>query len=80
MVHLGRDGAHVFVSVVDDGAGGADPTRGSGLLGLADRVAALEGALHIESAPRGGTSIRVTLPLQAVSGSASEADPERLRH
>ncbi|MGH3115549.1 MAG: sensor histidine kinase [Gaiellales bacterium] len=50
------------IEVVDDGAGGADPSRGSGLTGLADRVAAVRGRLHVDS-PRGsGTRIRVELP------------------
>jgi PAS domain S-box-containing protein len=63
-VHLGRRQGHVFVLVADDGVGGADPGRGSGLLGLADRVAALDGSIEITSAPGQGTSIRAMLPLQ----------------
>jgi PAS domain S-box-containing protein len=56
------DGALVVV-IEDDGRGGADPTAGSGLRGLADRVAALEGKLKVES-PRGaGTRLRAELPL-----------------
>jgi signal transduction histidine kinase len=51
------------VSVRDDGVGGADPTRGSGLVGLADRVEALGGTLCMESPPGGGTSLRIDLPL-----------------
>jgi PAS domain S-box-containing protein len=61
-VHLGREDGCVIVAVSDDGAGGADPTRGSGLLGLADRVAALDGSLTVESVPGRGTSITVKLP------------------
>jgi PAS domain S-box-containing protein len=64
-VHLGHDGGRMFVLVTDDGGGGADPNRGSGLLGLADRVAALGGALDVESQAGAGTSLRVTLPLTA---------------
>lgn len=52
----------LVVEVVDDGIGGADPSRGSGLEGLLDRVQSLDGALEIES-PRGnGTRIRATIP------------------
>jgi signal transduction histidine kinase len=51
------------VSVRDDGAGGVDPTRGSGLIGLKDRVEALGGAITVESPPGAGTSVRVELPL-----------------
>ena len=51
------------VTIRDDGAGGADPAGGSGLIGLADRVEALGGTLEISS-PRGeGTSLHVSLPL-----------------
>jgi signal transduction histidine kinase len=56
------DGLHL--SVRDDGAGGADPARGSGLIGLRDRAEALGGSLEVSS-PRGhGTLIRVRLPLR----------------
>jgi signal transduction histidine kinase len=50
------------VEVADDGVGGADPTRGSGLRGLADRVESLDGRLHVESAPGSGTKIRAEIP------------------
>jgi signal transduction histidine kinase len=51
------------VSVRDDGIGGADPARGSGLVGLRDRVEALGGTVAVDS-PRGeGTAIEVALPL-----------------
>jgi signal transduction histidine kinase len=51
------------LSIRDDGAGGADPSRGSGLIGLADRVGALQGTIEIESPPGSGTHIDVGLPL-----------------
>jgi PAS domain S-box-containing protein len=51
------------VSVHDDGLGGADPTRGSGLLGLKDRAEALGGTLSFQSARGAGTSLHVELPL-----------------
>ena len=51
------------LSVRDDGVGGADPARGSGLVGLRDRVEALGGTVAVDS-PRGeGTAIEVALPL-----------------
>jgi PAS domain S-box-containing protein len=56
-----RNGRAV-VEVADDGVGGADPTGGSGLRGLADRVEALDGRLQVESAPGGGTRIRAEIP------------------
>ena len=51
------------VEVVDDGVGGADPAAGSGLRGLSDRVAALEGTLEVDSPPTGGTRITAEIPL-----------------
>jgi signal transduction histidine kinase len=49
--------------VRDDGAGGADPARGSGLIGLNDRVEALGGTMRIDSPADRGTSLLVTLPI-----------------
>jgi signal transduction histidine kinase len=60
------------IEIRDDGVGGADPDAGSGLRGLSERVAALDGELELES-PRGaGTTIRARLPLPL---SVSRADP-----
>jgi PAS domain S-box-containing protein len=56
-----RDG-WAIVEVEDDGIGGADPSGGSGLRGLADRVEALEGRLAVESSPGAGTRIRAEIP------------------
>lgn len=56
-------GESLRVEVADDGVGGADPGRGSGLRGLADRVAALGGSLAIESPMGGGTRVVATIPL-----------------
>jgi signal transduction histidine kinase len=58
-----RDGS-LLLSVRDDGIGGADPARGSGLAGLTDRVEALGGSIHLHSTPGTGTHITVGLPLQ----------------
>jgi signal transduction histidine kinase/uncharacterized protein YoaH (UPF0181 family) len=52
------------LAVEDDGVGGADPGRGSGLLGLSDRVAAMSGAIELKSPPGEGTAIWVELPLE----------------
>ncbi len=57
-----RNGSAI-VEVVDDGIGGADPSRGSGLRGLADRVEALDGRLGVESPSSGGTRITAEIPL-----------------
>ena len=59
-VRLVSETAHVVIS--DDGIGGADPARGSGLRGLADRIEALDGGLRIESPPDGGTRIEAQIP------------------
>lgn len=53
----------LVVEVRDDGRGGADAGAGTGLMGLRDRVDALEGTLEVASPPGGGTTVRVTLPL-----------------
>jgi signal transduction histidine kinase len=53
----------LVVEVVDDGVGGADHARGSGLRGLADRVAALDGRLTVYSPADQGTTVRAEIPL-----------------
>jgi signal transduction histidine kinase len=53
----------VRLHVRDDGAGGADPVRGSGLVGLKDRVEALGGTLIVQSPAGAGTALHVELPL-----------------
>jgi signal transduction histidine kinase len=63
-VSLARRNGSVLLSIRDDGVGGADPTRGSGLVGLLDRVEALGGTIDIASARGKGTSLVVTLPLE----------------
>jgi signal transduction histidine kinase len=60
-----HDGA-VHLSIRDDGIGGADPQRGSGLLGLKDRIEALGGTLVVTSAPGDGTSIVLDLPIERI--------------
>jgi signal transduction histidine kinase len=55
----------LLLSVTDDGTGGADPARGTGLSGLTSRVAVVDGLLTIASPPGGPTTITVELPLRA---------------
>jgi signal transduction histidine kinase len=57
-----REPGRLVVRVADDGAGGADPARGSGLRGLADRIEALGGRLSVESPPGAGTRLEAELP------------------
>jgi signal transduction histidine kinase len=53
----------LLARVCDDGVGGADPRRGSGLTGLRDRIEALGGAIEVTSPAGVGTTIEVTLPI-----------------
>jgi signal transduction histidine kinase len=57
--------AGLLVEVGDDGVGGADPARGSGLRGLHDRVAAVGGRLEVTSPPGHGTVVQAWLPCPA---------------
>jgi signal transduction histidine kinase len=61
-VAVSHTNGSVTVEVTDDGVGGAEPSRGSGLRGLADRIAALDGRLEVESAAGHGTTIRARIP------------------
>jgi signal transduction histidine kinase len=60
-----RSGDRLVIEVRDNGVGGARADTGLGLVGLADRVAAFDGQLRIESPPGGGTLVSATLPLPA---------------
>jgi signal transduction histidine kinase len=62
--------------VRDDGVGGADPGRGSGLVGLKDRVEALGGTFSLHSPPGGGTTVCCELPVAAGDGQR-DMDPDR---
>jgi signal transduction histidine kinase len=62
-VNLAVEDGRLRVEIRDDGVGGADPTRGSGLLGLRDRVEALDGSLEVDSPPGEGTAVVVELPV-----------------
>ena len=63
-VSVERVNGRVTVEVRDDGVGGADPARGSGLRGLADRVSALDGRLEVESGAGTGTTVRAVVPCE----------------
>jgi len=58
-----RDGV-LGLSIRDDGRGGADPSRGSGLIGLTDRVDALGGTIEVASPSGEGTTLLITLPIE----------------
>jgi signal transduction histidine kinase len=61
-VMVERANGHVTIEVTDDGVGGADAGRGSGLRGLEDRLAALDGTLWLESPAGQGTRLRARIP------------------
>jgi signal transduction histidine kinase len=52
------------VRVTDDGTGGADPSRGTGLDGLRQRASTVDGKLHVSSPPGGPTTVIVELPVR----------------
>jgi signal transduction histidine kinase len=56
--------SRLHLSIRDDGDGGADPSRGSGLIGLRDRLDALDGTIEVDSRPGEGTAIVAELPMQ----------------
>jgi PAS domain S-box-containing protein len=62
-VRLHADDGTLTVEVADDGVGGVDTSAGTGLSGLADRIAALEGDLAVSSPPAGGTTVHAEIPL-----------------
>ena len=64
-LHLSRTPGGVAIEIADDGVGGADATRGSGLHGLVDRVEALNGHLRVTSPPGAGTVITAELPCES---------------
>ena len=66
-VRVAADGGLLRICVRDDGRGGADPTHGTGLVGLIDRVEALGGLLTLRSPPGAGTTLQVALPLTATT-------------
>ena len=65
----------IRLSIEDDGNGGLDRARGSGLTGLADRVEALGGELDTGAAPGGGSFVRATVPLPEALTTSRPAPP-----
>jgi signal transduction histidine kinase len=61
-VDIDRMNGKLVVQVKDDGIGGADPDSGTGLRGLSDRLAVIEGRLEIDSQPGRGTTITAKIP------------------
>ena len=61
-VTVARENGNVLVEVADNGVGGANPSDGTGLRGLADRLAALNGRLEVTSAANQGTRVRAEIP------------------
>jgi signal transduction histidine kinase len=57
------DAGCIVLTIGDDGVGGADASRGSGLIGLQDRVAALGGTLAVHSEPGAGTVLSARIPV-----------------
>jgi signal transduction histidine kinase len=76
---LSESDGSLELSVRDDGVGGADAARGSGLVGLTDRVEALGGSIRVDSLPGKGTKITAELPLELElsPGAFPAADPKR---
>jgi PAS domain S-box-containing protein len=72
-VNVERRDCHLDVEVGDDGVGGADFGSGSGLQGLRDRVAAVNGTLEIDSRPGAGTTMRARLPIGPSAAAAHRA-------
>jgi signal transduction histidine kinase len=66
-VAVRRAGDVVRIEIADDGVGGARPETGTGLRGPGDRVAALDGQLHVSSPPGEGTVVAAELPCRPVS-------------
>ena len=63
-VRMAAAGDRLVVEVTDDGVGGASAAEGTGLAGLSDRIAALDGELTVTSPPGGGTALHAELPLR----------------
>ena len=61
-VMIRRLPGRLVVQISDDGTGGARPERGSGLSGLADRVASAGGVLRVDSPPGAGTRLEADIP------------------
>ncbi|MEA2293648.1 MAG: hypothetical protein QOE86_1287 [Solirubrobacteraceae bacterium] len=67
------DARWIVLTIRDDGSGGADASRGSGLVGLNDRVGALGGALAVHSEPGAGTVLTARIPVAAPAAAGDDA-------
>jgi signal transduction histidine kinase len=65
-IRVAHEPRGVLVEIADDGRGGADPTAGTGLCGLVDRVEALGGRLEVDSPAGRGTRVSALLPLDGL--------------
>jgi signal transduction histidine kinase len=70
-VELDAHDAILQLAIRDDGVGGADPRRGSGLVGLSDRIEALGGTLQVTSPAGKGTTLQIEVPLEGQSNAVS---------
>jgi signal transduction histidine kinase len=78
LIDLTVEDQTVRLSVRDDGRGGADLGRGSGLIGLKDRIEALSGTLRVVSPPGSGTALLVEMPVEPPQSGHDTAPPHRL--
>ncbi|HWE14052.1 MAG TPA: GAF domain-containing sensor histidine kinase [Solirubrobacteraceae bacterium] len=79
-VDIETDNTLVRLAIRDDGTGGADPSRGSGLVGLSDRIEALGGTFRVSSPTGGGTTLLVRIPVErhTDAGSLAPQSPSHL--
>jgi signal transduction histidine kinase len=70
-----RADGELRVDIEDDGPGGADAATGTGLRGLADRVAAVDGTLTVRSPRGGGTTVSAAIPVETVGESGQPGSP-----
>jgi len=68
----------LMLDIVDDGVGGADRARGSGLRGLEDRVAVVDGTLEVHSPFGGGTRLACRIPIEPL-GQQTDVTPDEFR-
>jgi signal transduction histidine kinase len=74
-IDVAEQNAILKLAIHDDGVGGADPSQGTGLAGLADRIQALGGQLQIISPARSGTSLAIEIPVEEQSATTSPGRP-----
>jgi signal transduction histidine kinase len=70
-LHVQAEDANLHLAIQDDGIGGADSAKGSGLTGLIDRVEAIGGKMVVSSQPGCGTSLLVEIPVDAGWGAVA---------